>query len=73
MVLDAYLLNTQYYKIWNKGKWSNPGKSVAHPLHLGVVAIEKGALRLPSTRAANFYYTIYIHLSFHLYIYIYVY
>ena len=25
-VLDAFLLNTQYYKVQIKGKWSNPGK-----------------------------------------------
>ena len=30
-------------------KWSNPGKGVALPLHLGVVAIEKGPFWLPST------------------------
>ena len=29
MVLDATLLNTQHYKVRNKGKWSNLGKSVA--------------------------------------------
>ena len=27
-------------------KWNNPGKGVASPLHIGVVAIEKGAFRL---------------------------
>ena len=27
--LDASLLNTQHYKVWIKGKWSNPGKGVA--------------------------------------------
>ena len=35
-------------------KWSNPRKGVAPPLHLGVVAIEKGALGSPSTTVANF-------------------
>ena len=36
-------------------KWCNPGKGVASsPLHLGVVAIEKGAFRPPSTTVANF-------------------
>ena len=43
MVLDTSLLNTQYYKVYIKGKWSNPGKGVAPSPHLGVVAIEKGA------------------------------
>ena len=27
-VPDASLLNTQHYKEWNMGKWSNPGKGV---------------------------------------------
>ena len=35
-------------------KWSNPGKGVVPLLHLGVVAIEKGAFWLPSTTVANF-------------------
>ena len=30
MVLEASLLNNQYYKVWIKHKWSNPGKGVAH-------------------------------------------
>ena len=54
MVLDAPLLNTQHYKIWIKVKWSNPGKGVAPPRHLGVVAIKKGAFRLPSALVTNF-------------------
>ena len=29
MVFDAFLFNTQYYKVRIKGKWSNPGKGVA--------------------------------------------
>ena len=28
IVLDASLLNTQHYKVWIKGKWTNPGKGV---------------------------------------------
>ena len=28
MVLDASLLDTQYYKVWTKGKWSNQEKGV---------------------------------------------
>ena len=38
----------------SKVKWSNLGKGVAPPLHLGVVAIEKGAFWSPSTTVANF-------------------
>ena len=29
MVLDATLLNTHHYKVWIKGKWSNPESGVA--------------------------------------------
>ena len=32
MVLDHSLLNTENYKVWIKGKWSNPGKEVAPSL-----------------------------------------
>ena len=60
MVLDAALLNTQYYKV--RVKWSNSGKGVAPPFHLGVVAIEKGAFGSPSTKCANFIY-YWCHLS----------
>ena len=35
-------------------KWSNPGKGVAHTLHLGAVTIEKGTFESLSTRVANF-------------------
>ena len=27
-ILDASLLNNQYYKVQKKGKWINPGKGV---------------------------------------------
>ena len=37
-------------------KWSYPVKRVAPPLHLGVVAIEKGAFLSPSTTVTNFTY-----------------
>ena len=54
MVLDASLLNTQY-KVWIKGKMEQSKKRIsALPLHLGIVAIEKGAFRSPSTMVANF-------------------
>ena len=35
-------------------KWSNPGNGVAPPIHLIVVAIEKGAFGSPLTTVANF-------------------
>ena len=46
MVLDTSLLNTQQYKVCIKGKEKRP------PLHLSVVAIEKGAFESPSTTVA---------------------
>ena len=56
MVLEAALLNTRHYKVRIKSKvvqsreWSN-----ALTLHLGVVAIEKGAFGSTlSTMVANF-------------------
>ena len=60
IVLDNFLLNTQHYKVHIKGKVEHP------PLHLGVVAIEKGAIESPSTSVVNF------SLSLSLYIYIYM-
>ena len=46
MLLDASLLNTQHYKVRIKGKVELSRE--------GVVAIEKGAFRSPSTMVANF-------------------
>ena len=48
MVLDTSLFNPQQYKVRIKSKVEHP------PLHLGVVAIEKGAFWLPSTTVDNF-------------------
>ena len=59
MVLDTTLLNTQHYKVRFKGKVEQSWEwSSAFPLHLGVVAIEKGAFGSPSTMVANFTYFI---------------
>ena len=52
MVIDASLLNTQQYKVWIKGKVEKSRERSNGPLHLGVVAIEKGAFRSPSTKVA---------------------
>ena len=50
MELDTTLLNTQHYKVRFKGKVEQSWEwSSALPLHLGVVAIEKGAFGSPST------------------------
>ena len=55
MVLDTTLLNTQHYKVRFKGKVEQSWEwSSALPLHIGVVAIEKGAFGSPSTMVANF-------------------
>ena len=58
MVLDASLLSTQHYKANIKGKMSQSWEKSCTPLHLGIVAIEKGAFGLPSTTVANFTYTL---------------
>ena len=52
MVLDVALLNTQHYKVRIKGK-VDQSREWSSAL-LGVVAIEKGAFRSPSTMVANF-------------------
>ena len=55
MVLDTSLLNTQHYKVRTKGNVEQSGgMEKRSPLHLGVVAIEKGAFWSPSTMVANF-------------------
>ena len=59
MVLDTALLNTQHYKIRIKGKVEHSTKrSNALPYSLGVVAIEKGAFRSPSTKVANLHVNV---------------
>ena len=55
MVVDTSLLNTQQYKVRIKGKVEQSKKrSSTLPLHLSVVAIEKGAFWSPSTKVTNF-------------------
>ena len=49
MVLDAALLNTQYYKLRFKGKVELSMEWNSAPLHIGVEAIEKRPLGSPST------------------------
>ena len=63
MVSDAALLNTQHYKIMNKGKWNNPGKGVAPSLHFGFVANEKGAFRSSLTTIGQIT-NIYIYIKY---------
>ena len=64
MELDTSLLNTQHYKVRFKGKVEQSWEWSSAPLHLGVVAIEKGAFGSPSTMVANFTYFIEARMSF---------
>ena len=54
MVLDTSLLNTQHYKVQNKGKVEQSKERSCAPLHFVVVAIEKAAFMSPSTTVTNF-------------------
>ena len=57
MVLDTSLLNTQQYKVRIKGKAEQSReRSSALSLHLGVVAIEKGALLVALNYGRQLYY-----------------
>ena len=48
MVIDASLLNTQYYKLRSKDSGVIQGKEKIPSKHLGVVPIAKGAFKSPS-------------------------
>ena len=48
MKLDNSLINTLHYKVRNKGKVEEVSERSSTPLYLGVVVIEKGALRSPT-------------------------
>ena len=57
MILDASLLNTHHYKVWIKGKWTNPRKGIVpYPT---VVDIEKGVFRLPLTMVTSLLIIVY--------------
>ena len=61
MALDTSLLNTQQYEVRIEGKVEQSReRSSALPLHLGVVAIEKGAFGSPSNTVTNFTTLLYI-------------
>ena len=62
MVLDTSLLNTQQYKVRIKGKVEQSRERSSPPLHLGVVAIEKGAFGSPSTTVVNFIYAFNVYI-----------
>ena len=65
MVLDTYLFNTLYYKVYIKGKVEQAREKSSAPLHIGVVAIEMGAYWSPSTKGRQlcFYY---LYLSYNI-------
>ena len=46
MVLDAALLNTQYYKVRIRVKWSNPGNGIAPSTIPWCSGYRKGSLRV---------------------------
>ena len=46
-IFDTSLIDTQHYKVWIKGKLSNPGSEQRPPLYHNVVTIEKGIFRSP--------------------------
>ena len=46
MVLDTSLLNTQYYKLLSRVKWSNPEEGVMSPLTPWCCSYCKGSLRV---------------------------
>ena len=54
MVLDTSLLNTQQYKVRTKGKVEQSRERSSAPLHLGAVAIEKGAFSHPRLKGDIF-------------------
>ena len=65
IVHDTSLLNTQQYKVYIKGKVEQfKERSSALLLHLGVVAIEKGAFWSPLTMVAVYKKT-YIYICKH--------
>ena len=63
MVLDTSLHNTQQYKVRIKGKVEQSRERSTAPIQLSVVAMEKWAFWLPSTKVTNFTY-IYIWTEF---------
>ena len=53
MVPDAALLNSQHYQVRIKGKVKQSREKSSTLPYISVVAIEKGAFWLPSTKVAN--------------------
>ena len=53
MVLGAALLNSEHYNVRITCSGAIQGKKLCPPIHLSIVAIEKGAFGSPLTTAAN--------------------
>ena len=49
-------LTLSFIRYGSRVKWSNPGKELCPPLHIGVVAIEKELLSHPRLKGDNFTY-----------------
>ena len=71
MVLDASLLNTQYYKVRIKGKLSNPGKGVVPSPTFQCSSYWKWAFGSPSTMISQLIY-IYIYI-YYIYTFLFLY
>ena len=54
MVFDAAFVSIQHYKVRIKGKVEQSWEWSSAPLHLDIVAIEKGEFGSPSTKVINF-------------------
>ena len=63
IVLDTSLINTQHYKVRMMGKVEQSMGRSSTPVHLGVVAIEKGAFWSPSITVTNFTYLCHLMYS----------
>ena len=71
--VDAFLFNTQHYKVRIKGKVEQSRVSrIAPSLHLGIVANENSVFRSPSTSVTDITYFLYIPRNIYIYIYIYL-
>ena len=60
IVLDAFFLNTEHYKV--RLKWSNPAKEKRPTLHFGVVANKKETSIRPRLRLLTLLLLIYIYI-----------
>ena len=62
MVIDASLLNTQHFKVWIKGKWSNPEKGVAPSPTPQYCSYWKGSFWVTFKYGRQAYIYIYIYI-----------